>query len=628
MDDINKHVKEYIEYYCRLNTSPEYALLLKGSWGCGKTYLVEETIEKLEREDYKFLLVSLYGISSIDDIETKFFQILNPVLSSKPMVLARKLAKGLLKGTLRVDIDGDDKADGNLTTGIPDINLNDYLTDTSNCILVFDDIERCHIELKQLLGYINYFVEKSGYKVILIADETKLVPKETDQDKQSNQYYQAKEKLIGKTLEVKSDANVVYEHIVTDVIEDPKLVEHFRSHQNHFIKIYNESSYDNLRSLRKALIESGRIWSILDPEVKEKNELLLHLFTLLIILSMEVFSGSIKPEEFNKLIGRIIAPRGLTTNADKRDPDYSRYRNIEKKYSISLLSTVLDIPTWTKLFETGHISKESLNSKLKTTSYFLQENTPNWMKLWRYWELEDADFQKILEDFKNEYDNRNFVVPGEINHAAGIMLKFSNLDLISISVSNVVTNHKKYIDDIASTEKIEIELSKKFDPLETDAHRNLQFHCYDTDPFKELKQYLDDKCNGVKEKHLKTEATRILATLKTSTLQAAEDLNHSNDKHTPFALLPVLKHLQSRELIHCYLGLSNIDKRNFMSILVRRYELLASKSMLLEEKTVIKIFRKRLTKIYPNLENAPSKLQIEQAITQLEEILDNFERLK
>lgn len=625
---MNKHVKEYIEYYCRLNTSPEYALLLKGSWGCGKTYLVEETIEKLEREDYKFLLVSLYGISSIDDIETKFFQILNPVLSSKPIVLAGKLAKGLLKGTLRVDIDGDDKTDGNLKAGIPDINLNDYLTDTSNCILVFDDIERCHIELKQLLGYINYFVEKSGYKAILIADETKLVSKETEQDEKPNQYFQAKEKLIGKTLEVKSDAKVVYEHIVTDVIEDPELVEHFKSHQNHFIKIYNESGYDNLRSLRKALIESGRIWSLLDPEIKKKDELLLHLFTLLIVLSMEIFSGFIKPEEFNKLIGRAIVSRGLTPNADKRAPNNSRYSNIEKKYSISLLSTVLDIPTWTKLFETGHISKESLNSKLRTTSYFLQENTPNWMKLWRYWELEDADFKKALEDFKNEYDSHSFIIPGEINHAAGIMLKLSKLDLISVPVSDVVINHKKYIGDIAARGNIKVELRNKFDQLETDSHRSLQFHCYDTDEFKELKQYLDDKFDQATDKLLKTEAKRILTTLKTSTLQAAEDLNHSNDKYTPFARLPVLKHLQSKELTRCYLDLSNADKRNFISTLVRRYELLTSTPKLLEEKTVIKIFRKRLTTIYPDLENAPSKLQVEQAITQLEEVLDNFERLK
>ena len=626
MEDMNKHVKEYIEYYCKLKTSPEYALLLKGAWGCGKTFLVEETIKTLEKEEYKFLFVSLYGISTIDDIETKFFQILNPVLSSKPVVLAGKFAKGLLKGALRIDIDGDGKSDGNLQVGTPDINLNDYLTDTSNCILIFDDVERCNIELTQLLGYINYFVEKSGYKAILIADEDKIAPKDIEQDEKSDDYYLAKEKLIGKTLEIKSNPKAVYDHIVTDTIDDSELIEHFKTHKNHYIRIYNESGYDNLRSFRKVLIESGRIWSLLDSEVKEKDELALRLLSLLTLLSLEVFSGSIKPNEFNKLIGQATVSRGLTPNADKKSPDNSRFNNIESKYSTNLLTTLLDIPSWVALFETGHITTESLNSKLKSTSYFLQENTPSWMKLWNYWEIEDSDFKDTLKNFTEEYGNRSFKIPGEINHAAGIMLKFASIKLISTPVSDIVAEHKKYIDDISTAGELFVELSNRFESIESESHRNLQFHCCDSPEFKELKQYLDDKCERKKDKLLESKAKKILTTLQTATLQAAEDLNHSNDKYSPYVRLPVLKHLRSRDLTCCYLSLSNVDKRNFISILLRRYELLTSSSKLLEEKVIIQFFRMRLREISKNLENTPSKLQVENAITLLKGVLDDFEK--
>ncbi|WP_218104327.1 P-loop NTPase fold protein, partial [Methylophaga muralis] len=176
MSDKNSHVKEFINYYCNLDVVPEYALFIAGSWGSGKSHLVQDCIAELkkQKETLNFLYVSLYGITSTEDIETKFFQILNPFLSSKKMVLAGRIAKGVLRGSLKIDLDGDGKHDASAEVTVPSIKLAHYMTDTRNYILVFDDLERCTMDLNRVLGYINYFVEKEGYKVILIADEDKL----------------------------------------------------------------------------------------------------------------------------------------------------------------------------------------------------------------------------------------------------------------------------------------------------------------------------------------------------------------------------------------------------------------------------------------------------------------------
>lgn len=40
--------------------------------------------------------------------------------------------------------------------------------------LIFDDIERCLIEMKELLGFINYFVEHCNCHVVVIGDENHL----------------------------------------------------------------------------------------------------------------------------------------------------------------------------------------------------------------------------------------------------------------------------------------------------------------------------------------------------------------------------------------------------------------------------------------------------------------------
>lgn len=72
--------------------------------------------------------------------------------------------------------------------------------------MIFDDLERCAIHQKELFGYLNYFVEKEKYKVILIADENEL--KIVDED----YYKRTKEKLIGRTLKVEADIEAAFEY--------------------------------------------------------------------------------------------------------------------------------------------------------------------------------------------------------------------------------------------------------------------------------------------------------------------------------------------------------------------------------------------------------------------------------
>jgi hypothetical protein len=45
--DLNFNARKLIEYYCPMQVAPEYALLVKGSWGCGKSHLVQSSIENV-----------------------------------------------------------------------------------------------------------------------------------------------------------------------------------------------------------------------------------------------------------------------------------------------------------------------------------------------------------------------------------------------------------------------------------------------------------------------------------------------------------------------------------------------------------------------------------------------------
>ncbi len=47
--EINSHVEEYLDYYCDLH-APRFAILLKGQWGCGKTWFIKNYCKKLKEK--------------------------------------------------------------------------------------------------------------------------------------------------------------------------------------------------------------------------------------------------------------------------------------------------------------------------------------------------------------------------------------------------------------------------------------------------------------------------------------------------------------------------------------------------------------------------------------------------
>ena len=138
---MNKHIVEYLDYYLGLEVVPYYAVMLRGNWGSGKSWFIKNYIKGKNEED--FLYVSLYGVTSYKEIEESFFQQLHPVLASKGMKLAGKILKGLLKTTVKIDLDSNGKDETSVNSGIPDINLPDYLRNIDSKIIIFDDLERC-----------------------------------------------------------------------------------------------------------------------------------------------------------------------------------------------------------------------------------------------------------------------------------------------------------------------------------------------------------------------------------------------------------------------------------------------------------------------------------------------------
>src|SRR5687768_6444579 len=62
----NQHIKDYLSYYLSFSMPPRFAVLLNGPWGIGKTFLVRTFVDSLAKGEFRYVYVSLYGLTSLD----------------------------------------------------------------------------------------------------------------------------------------------------------------------------------------------------------------------------------------------------------------------------------------------------------------------------------------------------------------------------------------------------------------------------------------------------------------------------------------------------------------------------------------------------------------------------------
>ena len=347
MENLNKYIEDYLDYYCKKD-NPSYAILLKGPWGSGKTWFIKDYLKKIEEKGQKKIYVSLYGIKSTSQIEDIFFQELHPLLASKGMALAGKAAKGLLKATFKIDLDGNSSStDATINSQIPNIDLLEYLKNISDRILVFDDLERCLMNIEEVLGYINYFVEHQGIKVIIIANEEEILAKD------EKIYKEIKEKLIGKTFTVESDFDSALQDIISEVL-NTKLKKLLNKNKLSIKEIYKLSGYENLRHLKQSVSDFERFYSFIPADIAKKEPLVIELLKLFLVFSFEIKHGNIPPEGIKE-----IKSESIFESVENPDKTTNIFREINERYStMRFYDIILTDETWIEFFDQGKIDSE------------------------------------------------------------------------------------------------------------------------------------------------------------------------------------------------------------------------------------------------------------------------------
>ncbi len=444
MEDLVESILDYIRA-----DYTDYAIMINGEWGSGKTYFwnhkVRNKIESMQinGKQYTTIYMSLYGISNLEDISKKIFiettqlmdKNLRKYMNSHGQTSIPEYAKtGLdMANFFGVTQNGDK------------IDYAKFFS-TDDKILCFDDLERANVDVIDILGYINNFVEHDHIKTIIICNEkelstkiknsnvemktfiaTYLLDKEgalTKTDKpmveqikdkieyvfdKANEYERIKEKLIGETFEYAPEFNYIINGLLMRYENSPELIRFLRENTGLIISTFNKSGTRNLRILKHALNDFKKIFEMVSKNYPNtSNRVLQTMLIFTIAVSFEIKAGKITKDKFINIDSNeeyksiLVSSRVLSDNRQFyiKEFDSNYYYNFKAEYRFFkfiekyVRTRIFDMKTF-KMDMEVIINTVDLD-KLPAYKRLLTEE---------YWKIPDDQFAPAMDVILNNVKN-------------------------------------------------------------------------------------------------------------------------------------------------------------------------------------------------------------------------------
>lgn len=456
--DDNELIKILLDYV--KDDVYKQAVLIDGEWGAGKTFFIKEKlIPKLKSNysEYSILYISLYGLDSCSQLMNEIYeaQYSNIIREnwgeSKGEVLKKGLniaGKFITIGLKYFNID---------TKDLPSIS---DIKDIKDIIIIFDDLERCNIDVNQLLGFINNLVEHNNIQVIIVANQAEIgrinttkdlatkylvamderinLPedKSCKKDKQSETKVLNKEalinridklffedinyneKLIGLTISYKADFNDIYESIVDKYVTDSNSNDYLKAHKQIVLEIFGRRNHHNIRTLIFGIKAYEKIFEVI-------NEIAFNPVCYLDNEKEKILRYTIELSINIKLGKQLYSWKNTSTKAgviEYEDTNIFGYKFIDNY----LLHHYLDDEEVKTLIT--NIMNE--NKKIKELRDSKNELSFNKLDCWRM--LEDEEIVTLLDNIKIELKSEKY----EPSYFKNIILTL--MDLKKINLGNIV----------------------------------------------------------------------------------------------------------------------------------------------------------------------------------------------
>lgn len=437
MDDLVESILDYIRA-----DYTDYAIMINGEWGSGKTYFwnhkIRNKIESMQVNGKKYttIYMSLYGISNLEEISKKIFiettqlmdKNLKKYMGSKGEKVIPEYAKtGLdMANFFGVTQNGDK------------INYEEFFS-TEDKVLCFDDLERANVDVIDILGYINNFVEHDHIKTIIICNEKELSTKlkssnlemktfiatylldkenklniKTDEpmveriqdtieyvfDK-ANDYERIKEKLIGETFEYAPEFTYIINGLFMRYERYPELIRFLRQNSNLITSTFNKSGTRNLRILKHALNDFKKVFDMVNASYPNTNNRVLQTMLIFTIaISFEIKAGKVTKDKFKNIANNeeyraiLVSSRVFMDNRQFyiKEFDSTYYYNFKADYRFFKF---IELYVRTRIFDMK-IFRDDMEVIRNTVD---TDQLPGYKRLLteEYWKITDDQFPSVID---------------------------------------------------------------------------------------------------------------------------------------------------------------------------------------------------------------------------------------
>ena len=475
MEDLVESILDYVR-----SDYTDYAIMRNGEWGSGKTYFWNNKIRKkiesmqLNGKRYTAIYMSLYGISNLEEISKKIF-----------IETTQLMDKNLRKF---MDVNGQTNIPEYAKTGLDmanffgvtqngdKIDYADFFS-TDDKVLCFDDLERANVDVIDILGYINNFVEHDHIKTIIICNEKELSTKlkssnlemktfiatylldkqgelnkadkpmvEKIQEKiehvfdKANDYERIKEKLIGETFEYAPKFDYIINGILMRYENEPDLIRFLRENTRLIITTFERSGTRNLRILKHALNDFKKVFDMVNrsyPNTSHRIMQTMLIFT--IAISFEIKAGKVTKNKFINIEDNeeykaiLVSSRVLMDNRQFyiKEFDNNYYYNFKSEYRFFKF---IEYYIRTRIFDMKIFKKdmETIRNTIDTDSL------PGYKRLLteEYWKISDDEFDGVIEDIIKDIKEGNLELI-DIVKIYAYFSYFSRKDLINYDIKTL-----------------------------------------------------------------------------------------------------------------------------------------------------------------------------------------------
>jgi len=428
---MNEHVISYIKNnYIKSKINPQFAVLVKGDWGCGKTFLVKKILEETYGKKYKdnVIWISVYGLSSIQQLRQKLIEKIYPFLQNKITKFALSTVKAGLKASTIIDFNKDGYDDLFIDFTIPNFESdeNEKKIKTKK-ILILDDIERCSIPITEIFGFFAEEIIEKNLKAIFISNDKKI--KESDN---LDSYKSIKEKIIGMEFNVEPDITDAVKSFISEIgLENDEIIFLEKTE-----KVLRTLEFKNLRSIRQAFIHISQIIEIIG-KMDINKDYISNVIEYFLVLYIQKVNGEINTKE--EFLDALEAYRsyGITFK------DYTG-ANFGKKQLISFIEFPLKY-IYHDIIYNGNFSSNAILEDYKKLTMPDNEKTPYQNLVYEWFNFSDIKFYEYYSSVQNDFDNNKILIQSEIIGWADLKFELSENGIITESVDDIKNYFLNYI---------------------------------------------------------------------------------------------------------------------------------------------------------------------------------------